>query len=94
MAHPRVSANNTAELVKLFREQRGKFTYASCGNGTAHHLAMELFKFQTSTHVVHIPYRGCSPGTVDTVGGQVDMILVTLGTALPHIKAGNSRPLR
>ena len=93
VVNPRVSANNIAEIVKLFREQPGKFTYASCGNGTAHHLAMELFKFQTHTHVVHIPYRGCSPGTVDTVGGQVDMILVTLGTALPHIKAGRLKAI-
>jgi tripartite-type tricarboxylate transporter receptor subunit TctC len=93
VAHPKLPANTLPELVRLFRDNPGKYTYASCGNGTAHHLAMELFKFQTKTFVVHVPYRGCSPGTVDAVGGQVDMILVTLGTALPHIKAGRLKAM-
>ncbi|MDO8597611.1 MAG: tripartite tricarboxylate transporter substrate-binding protein, partial [Sulfuricaulis sp.] len=93
VAHPKLPANTLPELVRLVRDNPGKYTYASCGNGTVHHLAMELFKFQTKTFVVHVPYRGCSPGTVDTVGGQVDMILVTLGTALPHIKAGRLKAM-
>ena len=93
VAHPKLPANTLPELVRLFRDDPGKYTYASCGNGTAHHLAMELFNFQTKTFVVHVPYRGCSPGTVDAVGGQVDMILVTLGTALPHIKAGRLKAM-
>ncbi len=93
VAHPGVPANTLPDLVKLFRANPGKYTYASCGNGTVHHLAMELFKFQTGTFVVHIPYRGCSLGTVDVVGGQVDAMLVTLGTALPYIKAGKLKAI-
>jgi len=92
-AHPKLPANTLPELVRLLRDNPGKYTYGSCGNGTVHHLAMELFKFQTKTFVVHVPYRGCSPATVDAVGGQVDLILVALGNALPHIKAGRLKAM-
>jgi len=93
VAHPRLPANTLPELVKLLRANPGKYTYASCGNGTVHHLAMELFKFQTKMFVVHVPYRGCSPATVDAVGGQIDMALVNLGIALLHIKAGRLKAM-
>ena len=93
VTHPRVPANSFPELVKLLRDNPGKYTYASCGNGTTHHLAMELIKSQTQTFVVHVPYRGCSPATVDAVGGQVDTLMVGIAPALPHIRAGRLKAL-
>lgn len=93
VAHPRVTANTFPEMIKLYQANPGKYTYASCGNGTTHHLAMELIKAETRSFVVHVPYRGCSPATVDAVGGQVDTLMVGIAPALPHIRAGRLKAL-
>jgi tripartite-type tricarboxylate transporter receptor subunit TctC len=93
VAHPKFPANTFAEAIRLFQTSPGKYSYASCGNGTTHHLAMELVKSQTRSFVVHVPYRGCSPATVDAVGGQVDTLMVGIAPALPHIRAGRLKAL-
>ena len=80
--HPRVPANNAAEFTALARSSPGKLSYASCGVGTPMHLAGELYKFLTKTYIVHVPYRGCSPATLDTIGGQLDAVFVTTATCL------------
>ena len=54
---------------------------------------MELYKFQTKTDAVHVPYRGCGPAVVDAVGGQIEVVMSSLTTVLPHAKAGKLRTL-
>jgi tripartite-type tricarboxylate transporter receptor subunit TctC len=60
---------------------------------TGHHFAFELYKLQTGTFAVHIPYRGCGPAVVDTVGGQIDTVIAGLATILPYQKAGKLKVL-
>jgi tripartite-type tricarboxylate transporter receptor subunit TctC len=91
--HPRVPANNAVEFNALVKSQPGKLSYGSCGVGTPMHLAGELYKFLTKSYIVHVPYRGCSPATLDTIGGQLDAVFVTTATALPHVRAGKLKAI-
>lgn len=91
--HPRVPVNSFAEFTQYVKARPGQLSYGSCGVGTAPHLAMEMFKFQTQSFVVHIPYRGCAPATVDAVGGQLDAVLATAPAVLPHARQGKLKML-
>ena len=91
--HPHVPANNLVEFTALVKSQPGKLSYGSCGVGTPMHLAGELYKFLTQTYIVHVPYRGCSPATLDAIGGQVDVVFATTATILPHVKAGKLKAI-
>ena len=93
VANPKVAASNMRDLMAFIQKNTGRLTYASCGNGTTHHMAMESIKAETRSFVVHVPYRGCSPATADVVGGQVDLAMVTLAPALPHIKSGRLKAI-
>jgi len=93
VTHPAVKADNVRELVALARANPGRLDYASPGNGTPHHLAMELFKQQTGTRMVHIPYKGTGPATQDLVGGQVQLMFLTVHVALPLVQAGRLKML-
>ena len=91
--HPRVKENTLKELVDLLRSGPGKTSYATCGVATAHHFAFEIFKFQTKTFALHIPYRGCAAAVVDTVAGQIDTVISSLNTLLPHQNTGKLKIL-
>jgi tripartite-type tricarboxylate transporter receptor subunit TctC len=93
VANPKVPESNLRDLMASIQKNPGKLAYASCGNGTTHHMAMESIKAETRSFVVHVPYRGCSPATADVVGGQVDLAMVTLAPALPHIKSGRLKAI-
>jgi tripartite-type tricarboxylate transporter receptor subunit TctC len=81
------------EVIALAKAKPGDLAFASAGNGTAMHLAGELFMMSTGTRITHIPYRGSGPATTDLVGGQVPLAFVDLSSALPHIKAGRVKAL-
>jgi tripartite-type tricarboxylate transporter receptor subunit TctC len=91
--NPSVKDNNLRDLTARLRAEGGKAQYATCGVATAHHFAFELYKFQTQVTATHIPYRGCAAAVVETVGGQVDTVLTSLATVLPHQKAGRLKVL-
>jgi tripartite-type tricarboxylate transporter receptor subunit TctC len=91
--HPSLPARNISELVALARQRPGSISYASSGTGGAPHLAAELLKYMTKIDIVHIPYKGAAPATIDVVGGHVPMMFAGLGAALPHIKSARLRPL-
>ena len=82
-----------AELIANAKANPGKLNYASAGNGTSLHLAMEYFKSVTGTDMNQIPYKGSAPMVTDLLGGQVDVMFDNLPNALPHVKAGKMRAL-
>jgi tripartite-type tricarboxylate transporter receptor subunit TctC len=84
----RMKARTFAEFEKELKANPGKFNYASAGNGTTHHLAVELYKTMTRSFATHIPYRGAGPAMQDLLAGQVDFMFDGLGTSMPHIKSG------
>lgn len=77
-----------AELISALKASPGKYSYASPGNGSPHHLAMELFKSHAGVFATHIPYRGAAPAMQDVMGGQVPLMVVDTSTAMPHIRSG------
>lgn len=80
-------------FIAYVKANPGKLNMASSGNGTSIHLAGELFKTQTRTFMVHIPYRGSAPAITDLLGGQADLMFDNLPSAMPYIKAGRLRAL-
>ncbi|MFZ2737237.1 MAG: tripartite tricarboxylate transporter substrate binding protein [Burkholderiaceae bacterium] len=81
------------DLLALAKNQPGKLTYGSAGNGSAMHMAAELFRFMSKVDYVHVPYRGGAPAMADLLGGQIDMLFESLGTAHPQLKSGKVRAL-
>jgi tripartite-type tricarboxylate transporter receptor subunit TctC len=88
VVHPSVKAKTAAELVALAKASPGKINYGSPGNGTPHHLAMELFKHETGTDLTHVPYRGTAPAVTDLVSGQIAAMFLPVHVALPQVQAG------
>ena len=93
VVHPAVPASNVKELIVLAKTQPGKLNYASTGNGGTPHLTAEQLKAVTGVRIVHIPYNGVPAALTDLMGGQVDMMFINLGDALPHIKSGKLKVL-
>lgn len=89
----RVKEGDFKSFLEMLRKNPGKLNYASAGNGTSHHLAGELFKQQTKTYVLHIPYRGAGPALSDLLAGNVDMMFDGLGSSAQHIRNGKIKPL-
>ena len=88
-----VPAKTANELVQLIKAKPGGFSYASAGNGTAPHIACELFKLSAGLDVVSIPYKGSAPAVVDTIGGTTQFMFPSLFTAYPQIKGGKLKAL-
>lgn len=88
-----LGVNDYAGFLKLLKASPGKISYASPGNGTIGHMWAELFKINTGTFMVHIPYRGAAPAITDLISGQVGVYFDQLASALPHIRSGRVRAL-
>jgi tripartite-type tricarboxylate transporter receptor subunit TctC len=89
-SHP---AKTVADLVAMAKAQPGKLFYASSGNGSAQHLAGELFKLRTGTNIGHIPYKGGGLAVVDVAAGHVPFYFGNMSAALPQARAGHVRAL-
>ncbi|MBX3604260.1 MAG: tripartite tricarboxylate transporter substrate binding protein [Piscinibacter sp.] len=81
------------QLLDDLKKNPGKFSYASPGIGSPHHLAMELLKDRTKTFVVHVPYRGTALAVQDVISGQVPMMVLDTAAGLPQIRAGKVKAL-
>lgn len=85
--------NSVKELLALAKDKPGQLSYGSAGNGSAMHMAAELFRYMTKVDYVHVPYRGGAPAMADLLGGQIQLLFESLGTAHPHLKTGKVRAL-
>ena len=91
--HPSVPARNVKELVELAKKRPGQLNYGSPGVGTSPHLTGELFKIQTGTDIVHVPYKGNAEAITDLIGGQVSIVFTGVPPVVPLAKAGKVRLL-
>jgi tripartite-type tricarboxylate transporter receptor subunit TctC len=91
VANNDVPAKTPAEFVKLLKDHPGRYSYATSGVGTVHHLGFEMLKGQARTFVVHIPYRGASQIVPDVMSGQVPIGVVSATSAIAQAKAGKLR---
>src|SRR6202790_1511917 len=86
--NPSFPARDYKGFIAELKKNPGKYSYASPGTGSITHMQMELFKAQTGTSIVHVPYKGGGPALNDVVGGQVPILLDNLPSSLPSIKQG------
>jgi len=91
VVHPSVPANNVPELIALARAKSGQLNYASVGNGTAVHLATELFRQIAGIDIVHIPYKGSAPALTDLVAGRTSMMFVNVLSVRGFLESGQLR---
>jgi tripartite-type tricarboxylate transporter receptor subunit TctC len=93
VVNPNVPARTLNELIALNKAKPGTINFASGGIGTTPHLCAVMFGMMTEAQVSHIPYRGSAPASQDLIGGQVQAMFDSVGSALPQIQAGKLRPL-
>ena len=93
VVHPLVPARNVKELIALARKSPGKLTFGSSGNGSAQHLAGELFNLMAKVDIRHVPYKGGAQAAVAAAGGEVDVSFASVASAMPFLGNGKLRAL-
>lgn len=91
--HPSVPANNLKEFIDYLKKNPGRLSYASQGNGSLSHIGTEMFKAQTGTSMVHIPYRGSGPAIQDVLAGQVQVFITTPPSVMQQVQNGKLKAL-
>jgi tripartite-type tricarboxylate transporter receptor subunit TctC len=91
VVHPTLPVKTVKDLVALAKSRPGQLNYASASPGGMPHLAGELFNGMTGVKMVHIPYKGAAPATIDLVSGQVSLMFNNMLSAMPHVKSGRLR---
>jgi tripartite-type tricarboxylate transporter receptor subunit TctC len=86
ICHPAQKAQTVPELVALCKAQPGSVSFGSAGQGSAQHLALEMFKLQAKVDALHVPYKGSGPLLTDLIGGQIQYSFETMTAATPHVK--------
>jgi tripartite-type tricarboxylate transporter receptor subunit TctC len=93
VVHPSLPVKSIKELIALARARPGQVSYASGGIGSNTHLVTVLFLQMAKVDMLHVPYKGLGPAMTDLLGGQVQLIIANVATALPYVKAGRLRLL-
>ncbi len=93
VVNPTLPVNSVKELIVYAKANPGKLSFASGSNGSAGHLAGELFKVDTGVDIVHIPYKGGAPATQALLAGDVQLMFDNLANATPQVKAGKLKAL-
>ena len=93
VVNPSVPATSVPEFISYAKTNPGKLSMASAGNGTASHMAGELFKMMAGVTMVHVPYRGGGPALTDLIGGQVQAMFPGTIASVEYIKTGKLRAL-
>jgi tripartite-type tricarboxylate transporter receptor subunit TctC len=93
VVHPSMPVKSLKELVALARKRPGDLNYGSSGTGGSNHLATELFARSANIKIVHVPYKSIGLAITDLLGGQVQMVITSLPSALVQVKAGRLKAL-
>ncbi len=93
VASPNGPFKTIPELIAYAKQNPGKLTYASSGNGTSQHLSAELFKRLAGVFILHIPYRGGAPAIIDIVAGRTDMMFGNMPEFLGQMRGGGLKPI-
>ncbi len=91
VVHPSLPATNVREFIDLGRKRPSQITYSSSGNGSFVHLGMALLASMSNTKLVHVPYKGGGPAAVAISSGEVQAMMATVGSVIPHINAKRLR---
>jgi len=90
---PAFPAKNVKEFVDQAKRSPGKFNYASSGNGSPHHLFMEVLKKEQGLDIQHVPYKGSALAVLDVIGGKPEVMFLDFSVAVPHIRGGKIQAL-
>jgi len=93
LIHPSVPAKTLKDFVQLARGNPGKLNFGSGGLGTGQHLAGEMLNVQTKTRLVHVPYKGSNQAMMGMIGGQIEMVVIGVPSAVQQVQAGRVRAL-
>jgi len=93
VVHKAFPPSTVQEFIAYVKARPGQLNYGSPGNGTHHHMCMELFKLQTGLDIVHVPYKGSAGAENDLIAGTIPMMFLPIHVALPKIKAGQIKVL-
>jgi tripartite-type tricarboxylate transporter receptor subunit TctC len=93
VAHPKTGIKSVADLVSQVKAKPGSVSFGSPGVGTPHHMAMELFKLETNTFMLHVPYRGSAGYTQDLLGGELNVGFLPVHIAQGFVKNGRLNAL-
>ncbi len=93
VVHPSMPVKSVRELVELAKRRPGDVAYAGAGNGSYAHMAMALFTSMARVKMLTVQYKGAGPGNIAIIAGETQVMLTTLGSIFPHIKAGQVRAL-
>ena len=93
VANKDVPVKSAKELVDYLKAKPGTYSYATAGNGTAPHIAGELFRLSAGVDVTSVPYKGSAPAVLDTIAGSTQYMFPSLFTAYPQIKGGKLKAL-
>jgi len=93
VVHPSVPAKDLKEFIALAKAKPGELNYASSGPGTPYHMAGELFKAMSGTHIVHVPHKASGEARNSVLGGHVQMMFDAITTMTPNVQAGQVKAL-
>ena len=93
VVHPSLPVRNVRELIKLAKARPGQINYATAGTGSIIHFAAEALAADAGIDIVHVPFKSATPAVTDLVGGHVQMMIVSLPSVWPQVKAGRLRAL-
>src|SRR5262249_11947385 len=91
--NPSLPAKTVLDFIAYAKANPGKINMSSAGNGSAPHVAGELFKMMAGVNMVHVPYRGAAPSLGDLIGGQVQVTFESMPSSIGYIRAGTLRAL-
>ena len=86
-------ARNMSEFLALAKQRPGELNYGSAGTGSVNHLALELLELRTGVSIVHVPYKGIAPATLDLLSGHIQAMTASIPAALPFIAQGKLRAI-
>jgi len=93
VSHPSLPVKSVRELIELAKRRPGEIVHAGSGNGSYGHMSMALLASMAGVNMLNVQYKGAGPGNIATIAGEAQVMLTTLGSILPHIKAGQVRAL-
>ena len=93
VAHPSFPYNNVTDLIAAAKKEPNKFNIGYAGTGTSQHLTGELFKSSAKVELTGVNYKGSGPAMTDLLGGQIPLLVDSLASALPQVKAGKIKAL-
>jgi tripartite-type tricarboxylate transporter receptor subunit TctC len=91
--HPALPARSVKELIALAKARPGQLLYGSAGAGSGGHLATEIFAMMANVRMIHVPYKGSAAAMFDVVAGNTQLMILTLITSLPQVRAGKLRAI-